>query len=121
MLEPAAQVDVPSASNEGAVARGRYRPVDQAPVRRLSVLQPRPARRRLRQRAPNAAVGSQQTAQMMEDDILSKPIPIAEGPKWRLIEEPGLGVEVDEDKLRRFDEDFRKQGDFVTCIGKVGV
>ena len=70
--------------------------------------------------APNAAMGSQQTAQMMEDDILTKPVPITEGPKWGLIEEPGLGVEVDEDKLRRFDEEFRKNGDFATYIGKLG-
>jgi L-alanine-DL-glutamate epimerase-like enolase superfamily enzyme len=70
--------------------------------------------------APNAAIGSQQTAQMMEDDILTKPIPIAEGPRWGLIDGPGLGVEVDEDKLRRFDADFRKQGDFPTYVGKVG-
>jgi L-alanine-DL-glutamate epimerase-like enolase superfamily enzyme len=69
--------------------------------------------------APNAAAGSQQTAQMMEDDILTKPIPIAEGPRWGLIEGPGLGVEVDEDKLRRFDADFRKRGDFPTYVGKV--
>jgi glucarate dehydratase len=70
--------------------------------------------------APNAAMGSQQTAQMMEDDILTRRVPIAERPRWGLIEEPGLGVEVDEDKLRRFDEDFRKKGDFATYIGKVG-
>jgi glucarate dehydratase len=70
--------------------------------------------------APNAALGSQQTAQMMEDDIVSKPIPIADGPRWGLIEGPGLGVDVDEDKLQRFDEEFRKMGDFPTYVGKVG-
>ena len=69
--------------------------------------------------APNAAAGSQQTAQMMEDDILSEPIPIADGPRWGLIDKPGLGVEVDEDKLNRFDADFRKNGDFPTYVGKV--
>ena len=69
--------------------------------------------------APNAAAGSQQTAQMMEDDILTEPIPIADGPRWGLIDKPGLGVEVDEDKLNRFDADFRKNGDFPTYVGKV--
>ena len=56
---------------------------------------------------------------MMEDDILSEPIPIADGPRWGRIDKPGLGVEVDEDKLNRFDADFRKNGDFPTYVGKV--
>ena len=36
---------------------------------------------------------------MMEDDILTERIPIADGPRWGRIDKPGLGVEVDEDKL----------------------
>jgi L-Ala-D/L-Glu epimerase len=70
--------------------------------------------------APNAALGSQQTAQMMEDDILTERIPIADGPTWGRIDRPGLGVDVDEDKLRRADEAYRKQGDFPTYAGKFG-
>ena len=63
--------------------------------------------------------GSQQTAQMMEDDILSEPHTDCRRPAWGLIDKPGLGVEVDEDKLKRFDADFRKNGDFPTYVGKV--
>jgi glucarate dehydratase len=70
--------------------------------------------------APNAALGSQQTAQMMEDDILTDRIPIADGPTWGRIDRPGLGVDVDEDKLRRADDAYRKHGDFPTYAGKFG-
>ena len=69
--------------------------------------------------APNAALGSQQTAQMMEDDILVERIPIADGPSWGRIDKPGLGVEVDEDKVARYHEAYRKLGDFPTYAGKV--
>ena len=57
---------------------------------------------------PNAALGSQQTAQIMADDILTERIPIADGPSWGRIDRPGLGVEVDEDKLMRFHESYRR-------------
>lgn len=69
--------------------------------------------------APNAALGSQQTAQIMEDDILTEPIPIVDKPSWGRIEKPGLGVEVDEDRLMRFHESYRKEGEFTTYTGKV--
>jgi glucarate dehydratase len=61
----------------------------------------------------NAIDGVQQTAAMMEDDILKVPIPIADGPRWGLVEGPGLGIEVDEDKLHRYSETFRKHGQFL--------
>jgi L-Ala-D/L-Glu epimerase len=63
---------------------------------------------------PNATVGHQQTAQMMRDDILKEPIPIAAGPTWGKINAPGLGVEVDEDKLRHYHEAYLKEGEYVT-------
>jgi L-alanine-DL-glutamate epimerase-like enolase superfamily enzyme len=69
--------------------------------------------------APNAALGSQQTAQMMADDILTERIPIIDGPSWGRIDKPGLGVTVDEDKVGRYHEDYRKLGDFPTYAGKV--
>ncbi len=69
--------------------------------------------------APNAALGSQQTAQIMEDDILTERIPIADGPSWGRIDKPGLGVDVDEDKLMRYHEAYRKLGEFPTYSGKV--
>jgi glucarate dehydratase len=48
---------------------------------------------------PNAIDGAQQTAAIMQDDILTIALPIAEGPVWGRLHGPGLGIEVDEDKL----------------------
>ena len=62
--------------------------------------------------SPNADHGNQQTAQMMEDDILTERIPIMDGPEWGRIEGPGLGVEVDEDKVARYHEAFLRDGEF---------
>lgn len=62
---------------------------------------------------PNATEGIQQTAAVMSDDILVEPLPIATGPKWGAIEKPGLGVEVDEEKLRRYHEAFLRDGQFL--------
>jgi L-alanine-DL-glutamate epimerase-like enolase superfamily enzyme len=69
--------------------------------------------------APNAALGSQQTAQMMEDDILTERLPIADGPLWGRIDRPGLGVDVDEDKVRRYHEAYLQHGEFPTYAGKL--
>ena len=69
--------------------------------------------------APNAAIGSQQTAQIMEDDILTERIPIIDQPRWGRIDRPGLGVEVDEGKLMRYHEAYRRHGGFPTYKGKV--
>ena len=63
--------------------------------------------------APNACDGHQQTAQIMADDIVSQPLPIAEGPNWGRIEGPGLGVTVDEDKLMTCHEAYLSQGEFL--------
>jgi L-alanine-DL-glutamate epimerase-like enolase superfamily enzyme len=68
---------------------------------------------------PNAALGSQQTAQLMEDDILTEAIPIANSASWGRIEKPGLGVDVDEDKLMRYHEQYRRLGEFPTYADKV--
>ncbi|HKX11114.1 MAG TPA: mandelate racemase/muconate lactonizing enzyme family protein [Stellaceae bacterium] len=61
---------------------------------------------------PNATVGHQQTAQIMEDDILVERVPIADGPSWGRINGPGLGVTVDEQKLARYHADYRAHGEF---------
>ncbi|MFO1351573.1 MAG: mandelate racemase/muconate lactonizing enzyme family protein [Gammaproteobacteria bacterium] len=63
--------------------------------------------------APNSGCGGhQQTAQMMADDILTEALPIATGPRWGRIDKPGLGVEVDEDKLMKYHEAFLRDGEF---------
>lgn len=62
---------------------------------------------------PNAIAGAQQTAALMADDILKEPPPIASGPKWGMIEKPGLGIDVDEDKLHRYHECFSRDGQFL--------
>jgi L-alanine-DL-glutamate epimerase-like enolase superfamily enzyme len=62
---------------------------------------------------PNAVVGNQQTAAMLADDILAEDIPIRKGAKWGVIDRPGLGVEVDEEKLAIFQEAYRREGQFL--------
>ena len=62
--------------------------------------------------SPNADRGNQQTAQMMADDILKERIPIMDGPEWGRIDGPGLGVEVDEDKVGKYHEDYLRDGEF---------
>ena len=62
--------------------------------------------------APNATLGHQQTAQMMEDDILVERVPVTDGPRWGRIDAPGLGVTVDEAKLARYHEAYRAHGEF---------
>ena len=54
----------------------------------------------------------------MGDDILTERLPIADGPRWGRIEKPGIGVEIDEEKLRRYDADYRQFGEFPTYAGK---
>jgi glucarate dehydratase len=68
---------------------------------------------------PNAALGNQQTAQIMEDDIITERIPIVDSPSWGRIDKPGLGVAVDEDKLMRYAEAYKKHGEFPTYAGKI--
>jgi glucarate dehydratase len=61
----------------------------------------------------NATDGHQQTAQHMADDILTERLPIADGPSWGLIDGPGLGVEVDEEKLMALHQDYQRDGEFL--------
>jgi len=62
---------------------------------------------------PNVVDGNQQTAHMMQDDILAAPIPIAAGPDWGVPEGCGLGLEVDEEKLAKYHECYRQRGQFL--------
>ena len=70
---------------------------------------------------PNACMGHQQTAQIMADDILTEWIPIIDKPRWGRIEKPGLGVEVDEDKVAKYHADYRKHGEYPTYPDKLAV
>jgi L-alanine-DL-glutamate epimerase-like enolase superfamily enzyme len=49
----------------------------------------------------------------MADDILTRPSPIATGPRWGPIEQPGLGVDVDEDRLRHYHQCYLRDGPFL--------
>ena len=60
--------------------------------------------------AEAADSGHQQTAQLMVDDILKDPVPIADGPRWGRLDEPGLGVTVDDEKVGRYHDDYRRYG-----------
>ena len=62
---------------------------------------------------PNASDGAQQTAAMMEDDILTERIPICDGASWGLIDKPGLGVEVDQGKLEKYQQLYEQVGQFL--------
>ena len=62
---------------------------------------------------PNACDGHQQTAQNMVDDILTEPIPITNQPNWSKIENPGIGVEVDEEKVLFYNKKFLEEGEFL--------
>jgi L-alanine-DL-glutamate epimerase-like enolase superfamily enzyme len=62
---------------------------------------------------PNLIDGSQQYAQIMEDDILTAPLPTASSPNWGVPEGPGISVEVDESKVQRYHEKFLSHGQFL--------
>lgn len=61
---------------------------------------------------PNLVDGNQQSAADLADDILVEPTPTASGPKWPRSDRPGLGVAVDEAKLRRCHEAYLRDGQF---------
>ena len=62
---------------------------------------------------PNACDGHQQTAQNMADDILTEEIPITKTSKWGIIDQPGLGVKVDTDKLNFYHNKYLKDGEYL--------
>jgi L-Ala-D/L-Glu epimerase len=62
---------------------------------------------------PGLTDGSQQTAALVAGDVLTEPLPIASGPSWGLIERPGLGVEVDPDRLARCHAAYLRDGQFL--------
>jgi glucarate dehydratase len=62
---------------------------------------------------PNIVDGHQQTAAIMEDDVLAEPLPIAGGPAWGVPAGDGLGIRVDEAKVRKYHEHYRAHGQFL--------
>lgn len=65
---------------------------------------------------PQIVEGHQHTANMMEDDILREPLPIASKPDWGAIQAPGLGVEVDEEKVEQYHKLYQERGQFLPYI-----
>jgi glucarate dehydratase len=61
---------------------------------------------------PNGVEGHQQTASLMEHDVLVEPLPIATGPRWGRIDGPGLGIEVDEDAVAAAEARYRSDGQY---------
>jgi len=48
----------------------------------------------------------------MASDILQEEIPITEKNVWGLIPKPGLGVEIDNEKLQFFHQQYLKNGEY---------
>ena len=62
---------------------------------------------------PNIVDGHQQTAAIMDGDVLAEPLPIAAGPVWGVPRGDGLGIRVDEAKVHEFHEHYRAHGPFL--------
>jgi glucarate dehydratase len=62
---------------------------------------------------PNGVDGHQQTAHLMEHDVLTEPLPIATGPRWGTIDGPGLGVEIDEDAVAEAAARYQSVGQYL--------
>ena len=50
---------------------------------------------------------------MMEHDVLTEAIPIASGPSWGAISGPGLGVEVDGERVAEAAARYRVEGQYL--------
>ena len=61
----------------------------------------------------NLVDGNQHSAGIIKDDILKETLPIASGPDWGVPEGAGLGVTIDEDKLKHYHELYKKRGQFL--------
>jgi glucarate dehydratase len=62
---------------------------------------------------PNGVEGHQQTAQLLQHDVLVELLPIATGPRWGPIDRPGLGIEVDDDAVAEAAARYRADGQYV--------
>jgi glucarate dehydratase len=62
---------------------------------------------------PNLVEGNQQTAEIMEDDILTEPLPIASGSTWGVPIGAGLCIGVDGEKVKKYHRLYEKRGQFL--------
>ena len=62
---------------------------------------------------PNLVLGNQQTAAIMEGDIITEKLPIAEGPRWGVPEGVGLSVDVDMAQIEKYAAFYREHGQFL--------
>jgi L-alanine-DL-glutamate epimerase-like enolase superfamily enzyme len=62
---------------------------------------------------PNVVTGNQQTASHNDGDILTTPVPIADGPSWGLPAGVGLGVAVDEELLTLAADRYLRDGQYL--------
>jgi len=62
---------------------------------------------------PNLLIGNQQTAALMDGDILTEDLPIAKSPVWGIPTGTGLGVEVDFSKVEKYQQAYNENGQFL--------
>jgi L-Ala-D/L-Glu epimerase len=62
----------------------------------------------------NVVGGNQQSSVASVDDILKTPVPLVSSGTWGVPEGPGLGVEVDDEKLGRYHDTFRERGQILS-------
>ena len=67
---------------------------------------------------PKIVKGNQQISSMLKDDILLKPLPIAEGPNWGIHLGPGIGVVIDEDKIYKYHNQSGKNSSIISLNNK---
>jgi L-alanine-DL-glutamate epimerase-like enolase superfamily enzyme len=61
---------------------------------------------------PNVVAGNQQTAHLIQHDVLSEPLPMASGPTFGIPDGSGLCVEVDEAAIEEAAARYRREGQF---------
>ena len=62
---------------------------------------------------PNLVDGNQQTASLLQDDILTTPLPLISSPDWGIPSGSGLCIEVDDSKVLQYNELYRSRGQFL--------
>jgi L-Ala-D/L-Glu epimerase len=61
---------------------------------------------------PRVVEGNQKVANLMVDDVIKEQLPIATKPSWGVIEGAGLGIEVDEQQLEKYHQNYLKHGQY---------